>query len=201
MAIRSGTCRTAPQMTTSIASGQNGAAAIASAMVAASKGNTTCHRRGRQAFFAERTQVVGRRIVQRRQRELEPLADVGVGTHLRHQRLEGLEVIGERRGPQAMVERLLADRALGAVEQREHGIEMQVVARPIVERRVGAALRDADAVILRDERHRPRPIAGPPPGRPQAATQDQAGAPSPGRHDRGGPDHERDARMGVMSNV
>lgn len=113
---------TTPQMATSIATGQKGAATMATGMIADS--------------------------------DLQALPSGAVAAETLGQRLERDDVVGDRRGAQPIVERLLSQRARRPIEHREHLVEVQIAAGAIVERRIGAASRDADAVVLGDERHR-----------------------------------------------
>jgi hypothetical protein len=52
-----------------------------------------------------------------------------------------------------VVEHLLADRALRAIECGEHGVEIQVLPRPVVERAGRVAMRDLTSVVLADRTH------------------------------------------------
>ena len=56
------------------------------------------------------------------------------------------EMIGHRRGPQPMVERVLPERALRPIDRGEHVVQQQIAPGPVVERSAVVRCRDPGAV-------------------------------------------------------
>ena len=93
--------------------------------------------------------------------DLCSLADGGVRRHAPGEGLEGVAVGRDGLGTKPMVEQLLADRTLGAIDRGEHGVEVEIVPRAIVQRAVPGCRVDTGVMVLSDRREvslaRPRP--------------------------------------------
>ena len=90
------------------------------------------HRRGRQhreqdvprsdvdrIWPGEPPQVVSVRVLKTGKRDLRSFSQRGIRTEAVHQCVEGLEMVGDRRGPEPMIERVLSEGAFRPVERRE----------------------------------------------------------------------------------
>ena len=74
------------------------------------------------------------RVAQSRERPLRALAFVGGIREPADERVERLQVIRGVGRPQPMVERMLAQRALRAIDRGEHVVEQQVIPGAVVQR-------------------------------------------------------------------
>ena len=90
------------------------------------------------------------------QRHLDPLPRGGILRESGHQRFERGKIVPGGSRSQPVIEQLLADVAFRPVENREHGVEVQVLPRTCIERDL--AVHREDPVIVRDLREVPRPF-------------------------------------------
>jgi len=98
-------------------------------------------------------EIVSVRISQTGQCRLRSFSQPYVGFKSADQYLKHFQVVGYWNRPQAMIERVLSDRALRSVESREHGVEVQIVPSTSIQRGPGSHIRQTGAVGLGDCLH------------------------------------------------
>ena len=91
--------------------------------------------RSEHIALAEPPEIVATGIRQTAERQLCPLPRRSVLGHERHQRFERLEVPARWHAAQAVIQRMMAERAHRPIAGGEHFIEIQVVPGPVVEHR------------------------------------------------------------------
>jgi hypothetical protein len=98
-------------------------------------------------------------------------------------------MIGYRRGPQPVIQGVLAKRALSPVDRRKHGVEIEVVPRPVIERARRGRPRQPAAMRGGHRVHAPGAVDGLSPGGTNAGE-----PPLPGEPERGNREQRRECR-------
>ena len=106
-----------------------------------------------RARLRDPPEVIAGGIAQARKRHLCPLARVRVVGHAVDERFERTDIVGDGRGPETMIERLLPERTLSAVEHGKDVVEIEIVPGPLVERRAARIWSNARPMVFRDRFH------------------------------------------------
>lgn len=127
------------------------------------------------------------------------------GSRLTQREIECLEMIADRSGAEPAVEGLLPQRALGAIERAEDGVEIEIVSRAPFQRPAGVHDADARVVPRSDGVHpvdagtRPAPVHAEP--GEMSARVARTGDRHQNREGSGGGHHEPQGRHGSARSV